>query len=355
MNFENNLKKYGEAVNDSLKDLSKEGRAAALEKKEELVTVVAQDSFTDLDTERQIFAIQKKKQDRFRKFKAFLAKTRGEHGEFIRPKIKEGVSLVAGNPEGGYFVKDANGVSVPVTYGELMTDQEWGVEYAFDESVDIHTVREYQLRQVKNELMEDLDYQIIASEANRSTNEETKRKAYRMIGERMGKDLEQAGVIAEKMVKNFLKKLSLESNGSFELLDADAFQDVENKADFIIRRKNTERAKGAQVVESDAVSHPLFEDIGIQFTTNFDKEKQLQKVKQLDKVKKRLVDMQDLVLVTLPTHEAGEHYKTWMNDKKPGGPDKLWSQETREVIFRGVMNKVLTEEEINQFCEKNFK
>ena len=65
---------------------------------------------------------------------------------------------------------------------------------------------------------------------------------------------EQQGIIAEKMVKNFLKKLSMDTDADFEIIDADVYQDVEQKVDFIIHRKNKDKNKGAKVQESETVT-----------------------------------------------------------------------------------------------------
>lgn len=344
--FEKKINKYNEAIKDSLKDISKEGRAKSAEVKQELTAQYAEKTYTDKDSEVLIFDIQKQKLERLKKFKKFLSKTRSPEGGFVHPEIEPGLPIISEDGEGNYIVKSTEGYQ-RITPGELVTDHEWGVEYTFDKSVDIHAIRGYYLEQLKSQLRENLDKQIIVSESNFTHSDTYKQNAYKEIGKRIEQGSEQQGIIAEKMVKNFLKKLSIDTNADFEIIDANAFQDVEQKVDFIVHRKSVDRARGAQVVESEHAN-----DIGIQFTTNTSKTEY--KEKQIERSKRRS-DFQDIVLVTLPPHNASLLHKKWSHHKKSGGPEKMWTKETQEKIFRGVMSKVLTQKEIDQFCEVNFK
>lgn len=346
MNFEKNLSAYNEHIKGAHKDLSAEGRSRAEQEKTKLIENSAQVSFTDTNAELEIYKIQKQKQERFKKFKKFLEKTRGDNGALVRPEIKRGVPLVS-NTEQGYVVTMPDGKKSSITLGDMLTDHEWDVEYSFDDSVDVHTIREYYLEQLKSDLREKLDQQIITSETHFTRGDTFKQNAYKEIGKRMEQGSEQQGVIAEKMVKNFLKKLAIDFGTDFEIVEANAFQDVEQKVDFIIHRKSLDRARGAQVTESNELA-----DIGIQFTIN--DAKTSYKEKQIEKSKSRAKDFQDIVLVTLPAHDASMLYKKWSHQKTPGGPEKLWESSTKEAIFRGVMNKVLSQEEIDSFCEKHF-
>lgn len=346
MNFEKNLKGYSEHITKAHKDLSPEGRTLAEQEKAQLVEQAAQSSFTDIDAELEIYKIQKQKQERLKKFKKFLEKTRGDNGSFVRPEVKKGVPVVS-KTEQGYYVIMPDGKKSSITLGDMMTDHEWDVEYAFDPSVDVHTIRGYYLEQLKSDLREKLDQQIITAETHFTRGDSFKQSAYQEIGKRMEQGSEQQGIIAEKMVKNFLKKLAIDFGTDFEIVEANAFQDVEQKVDFIIHRKSHDRARGAQVMESGELA-----DIGIQFTINDTKTDV--KEKQIKKSKSRAKNFQDIVLVTLPAHDASMLYKKWSHQKTPGGPEKLWESSTKEAIFRGVMNKVLTVEEIDSFCEKHF-
>jgi hypothetical protein len=249
---------------------------------------------------------------------------------------------------GNFVLHTKEGNKQPVDLSEIMTDIEWDVSYDFDSSVNIHDIRAYYLEKLKGNLREKLDQQIIISETNNTRTDTMKKDAYRHIEKRMKEGSEQQGVIAEKMVKNFLKKISIDGKADFEIFDADVYQDVEQKIDFVIRRRAVGKNRGVEVKESDSV-----QDVGIQFTTALGKVEQKQK--QLEKSRKNLgQDIDDIKLVTLPAHQASLLYKQWLQSKKPGGPEKSWSKEVQESIFRGVMEQILSEGEIEEFCMKYF-
>jgi hypothetical protein len=345
--FGEHLRRYTETIAETNKDFSKEGKAAAEQARAAAVEETATQSHTTPEAEIEIYKIQKAKLDKLSRFKKFLEKTRSGQG-FIHPEMQQNMPVVSSDKEGNFILKDMSGKTQAITIGEILTDYEWGAQYAFDSSVNIHDIREYQLEKLKAELREKLDTQIIISETANTRGDTFKQNAYREIEKRMEGNLEQQGVIAEKMVKNFLKKLAIDTNADFEIIDADVYQDVEQKVDFIIHRTHVGRTRGAQVSESDSA-----EDIGIQFTTALGK--QDQKEQQIAKSRKHLQGIDDLVLVTLPAHDASRLYTLWKKDKASGGPEKLWSSDIQETIFRGVMKNILTEEEIDAFCEAHLQ
>lgn len=350
-NFEKNLHTYNETIKESVKDLSKEGKAVSAQKKDAIIDSVARESHTNKDAEMEIFAIQKQKLEKLNKFKKFLEKTRTKDGGFehavMNPDAPYFGTVMC--RDGEFFVERKNGTREHVELSDIMTDGEWGLAYTFDTSVNIHDIRAYYLESLKSDLREKLDKQIVISETNNAWVDTAKQHAYKEIEKRLGQENSQEGVIAEKMVKNFLKKLSIDSSVDFEIIDADVYQDVEQKIDFIIHRKTTDRNRGVGVTENKDQS----KDVGIQFTTAFGKQEQKQR--QIDKSKKNLdQNIDDIVLVTLPAYQASMLYKNWSQDKKPGGPDKLWNSEVKEALFRGTMDRVLSQEEIETFCQNNF-
>lgn len=345
--FERKIKTYNAALKESLKDMSKDGRIKSKEVKDALNQAFAQEQFTNTETESKIYDIQKQKLERLKKFKNFLRKTRGENGSFIHPEIDPKLPLITPDGEGKYTVKTPDG-NRTITRGELLTDHEWGMEYTFDHSVDIHDIRSYYWSRLKSDLREKLDRQIIASEVANQRGDTFKQHAYQEIGKSIENGNEQQGVIAEKMVRNFLKKIAIDHNADFEIIEANAYQDVEQKVDFIIHRKSNDKLRGAQVKESEHAT-----DIGVQFTINTDKTDF--KEKQISKSKRRAKDFEDIVLVTLPANDASVLYKRWSHNKTSGGPEKLWNKQVQEAVFRGVMTKVYSEDEIDQWCEEYFK
>lgn len=354
--FEKNLKKYTETIKEFGRDFTRDGKQLAAEKRTEITEDIASRAHTTPEAEQQIYDIQKSKLEKLNKFKKFLEKTRTEGGfthAVMNQESAKSVPVVSFY-DGQFIAVSPDGKRLSVSLPEIMTDNEWGLQYTFDNTVDIHDIRKYYLQQLKGDLREKLDTQIIISETANTRSDMFKQGAYQAIGERMENGSEQGGVIAEKMVKNFLKKLAIETDADFEIVDADVHQDVEQKIDFIIHRKNNERNRGAKIEESDTAADITFQDIGIQFTMNTSKSEH--KEKQISNAKKHLGDnIDDIVLVTLPIEQASNLYKKWNQNPVSGGPEKSWDIHTQEQIFRGVMDRVLSPEEINEFCERNFR
>ncbi len=125
------------------------------------------------------------------------------------------------------------------------------------------------------------------------------------------------------MVKTFLKKVAIDTGVDVEVLDADVYQDVEQKIDFIIRRRAHRRL--AHVEETHR------EDIGVQFTTRTDAEMFKHKGAQLSKARERAdSEVEDIVLVSVPFRDATAVYRTWEKTKSLGGPDHLWSGQKKK-------------------------
>ncbi|MEK7463178.1 MAG: hypothetical protein AAB621_02350, partial [Patescibacteria group bacterium] len=149
----------------------------------------------------------------------------------------------------------------------------------------------------KKELLELLDYQIIKSEVGGDIAHEHRQKAYQNVESerKSGQTKERWGFISETIVRNFLKKLSIDQDAPFQIREADVFQDVEQKIDFIIHRN--QRLRGVDVEVDDKAK-----DVGIQFSINT-REAERKKY-QVEKSKKRLKEsgesIDDIVLVIFP-------------------------------------------------------
>lgn len=344
--FEQNIREYTETINDSLLDLSKEGKKVSEVHKVQTVEYGAYNAGTSIEAEQEIYKIQKAKIEQLKKFKRFLQATRSGGSGFVHPEIRKDVPIISFREGSGFVVTDQTGVSQSITLGEIMTDYEWGLEYTFDSSVNIHDIRKYYFSKLKAGLSDKLDEQIIISELAYEDGDDLKKVAYRSIQD-TETDTEKQGVIAERMVKSFLKRLSIDTDADFEILDASVYQDVEQKIDFIIHRKSKPHERGVHVTESSRV------DVGIQFTTAFSKTDK--KERQIRRSKRNLEEVDDLVLVAIPAYDASVLYRKWKEHKTSGGPHKRWGKTIQETIFRGVMDKVLTKEEIDRFCQNHLK
>lgn len=245
-----------------------------------------------------------------------------------------------------YLARGRNGHELPVTRGELLTDSAWGVKYRMDDSVERSLRKRYLVEEAKITLQDLLDKQITIDETSSRRTHELTRNAFERRAESTGLE---TGFIAEKMVKNFMKKLTIDRGADFEVLEADAFDDIIRKVDFIITRKHAWE-RGVGVEESDRA-----EQIGVQFTANHDPAILAHKKEQLQISNERLRDddvIRDIVLVEMPTDSIRDVYNQWQHNPEPGGPDKLWDENIQREVFASVLQDLAAEPVIAEQWEK---
>lgn len=300
---------------------------------------------TSKQTQEQIYALQERKLEIMSKLKQKLG-TLDNQG----PEIPYQADERPGHWQGDRL-KTLNLITKEeeeCTIGELLTDLEWGINYYLDSATPRNIAKLYYLEHAKKEISDLLDEQIIANEAGSTYNDSFKKEAYQKIHD---PEHQKAGHIAEKMVRNFLKKITIDLDGQdqlaeFEILKADAYQDVNSKIDFIIKRKT--RQRGVKIEASK-------NNLGIQFTTDQRPETIEHKGKQITKAKQHLKpgDMvDDIILVSLSMDNVLNKYYSWNQTKSAGGPDKLWDVEEKKTIFHNLMNGILTPEEIGSYLDK---
>jgi galactitol-specific phosphotransferase system IIB component len=232
-----------------------------------------------------------------------------------------------------------------------MTDGEWGLTYRLDPAtVPRETRKRYAIEEAKQDLQDYLDLQISLQESASSRTEAGKRPGYSEMFRLKKIEMEEGtilegGHIAERLVRNILRKLSIDHGADFSITRVDAHQDMEHKIDFVIRRKQTER--GVSVREDEHV-------IGIQFTTDSRPGTITRKERQIAKAKTRLEPgdrIQDIVLVVIPLKHPKRLYEGWKAEGSlPGGPDALWLAETKRKILRGVLKGFVSDEDIERYC-----
>ncbi|MCX6741233.1 MAG: hypothetical protein NTY61_02435 [Candidatus Parcubacteria bacterium] len=128
----------------------------------------------------------------------------------------------------------------------------------------------------------------------------------------------------------------------FEIHEADIFQDVEQKIDFIIHRK--EKLRGVNV-ETDEKA----QDIGIQFSINTraaeHKKHQIRKSQQ--ELRNEGGYIQDIALVIFPLNIACSLRQEWKERGRPaGGPSKFLNRKTAEILFVKLLRDMFAPEEI---------
>lgn len=240
----------------------------------------------------------------------------------------------------------ANDRNQVLTEGEILTDGEWEAVYNLDASVPKDLRHKYIVETARRQLRELLDEQIASDKGGSAVVDSGKRKAY--LAREQEPDEMHAGLIAEKLVRNLLKKIAIDYDAGFTIEETNIQQDVEHKIDFIIHRKSHHRGVG--VASSKQIA-----DIGVQFTMDGSTEKAIHKTKQINRVKASLgrdSQVSDIVLVQIPLRNVLETLKEWKKQKKPGGPDKLWDRAKREKIIRGVLDRIMPPKEIDALCAR---
>ncbi len=331
---------YGEVAKDKLAEglTEEEEHRLDIELQSKIARAVRDRSSNRLSQE-EIYKIQEKKQEIMRKLKERIALLDDStYKPERRPDEKTVIQM-----DDGYIVKGERGrPDAAATKGDLLTDMNWDTYYYLDPAtVDRNFRKRYLIEDAKHELARLLDEQITTDEiASGSTTSQVK-QAYERHVFTAGVE---TGFIAERMVKGLLQKLTADYDVDFDVLEADIFQDITKKIDFIIRRKKRERGVG--VIENTKT-----EQIGIQFTTNIDPEAQERKTAQVQQAREYLRrddKIKDIVLVSMPPETIRNVYDSWRANPQPGGPDKQWGWEVKEKIFRGVMADILSPAEIDE-------
>lgn len=295
----------------------------------------------------EIFDIQKEKQELIKWLKEERAKLNDPE---YRPEKEEGAKEVVFG--GGKYYCEHNGKLTEVSYADLMTDGIWGINYFLDPQTVSKSVRKkFILESTRDKLYDLLDDQIYADEGTREDLHEWKQQAYVRSQEDKESGIEKAGIIAEKAVYGFLRRISIGLDVDFKVLRADIFEDVEHKIDFILHRKK--RMRGVDVETIDDKDESV-DNLGIQFTINTREDVLKKKGRQVKRVKEHIdefEDIEDLVLVSVPIKTMMNTYNEWKDEDRPtGGPESLWSKEVKQRVLAGVLEGFISEEEINKLA-----
>ena len=300
---------------------------------------------TSGEAQAEIYRIQKRKQRIMRDLKFKLQELDNPE---VKTKVKKNQRLVTAHGDQLQWLGESG--IVPVTVGELLTDGDWGIEYAFDgESVPRMIRKQYLIADAKRKLQDLLDEQISVEAIASARTHEFTRGAYQRSKEEKDAGIEHEGILAEKMVQNFLTQLSVDYNLDFRIESADVYQDIQQKIDFMIHRTSHTRGVG---VEADDQG----EDIGVQFTISQRPESLEKKQEQISRSKqllRRYEDIDDLVLISIPIRGIKQLIKEWEGEgKPPGGPSAMWYPKSKEKIFKLVLEKMYSREEIEEMWNK---
>lgn len=234
-----------------------------------------------------------------------------------------------------------------LSIGSIVSARRWGIYISLPENIN-QSGEENKLNKIINTKKMEL---VLNSHLNKELAErlaEINRKkdamvaiAYEKIAERTGIESKQLGVMAEQIIIGVLEGISIDrSDLGFEVIEANAYQDVNNKIDFIVATKHKNRGVG---VNKNEVS---FEEksIGVQFTTNISKGEH--KADQIAKAKSRGVEVDDIVYVEMDQKILREAVSKWEKEgKEIAGPWKFLSPEIRKQILSNLLGGLLDEEQ----------
>lgn len=243
-----------------------------------------------------------------------------------------------------------------VSMGDIISSRKMGIDIQLVESVEKSGDEKKILRLIQDKKIQELLFGKLNKELAKTLSKKTKlqdmlkAKAYEEIYERSGMENKQFGIIAEQIIVGVLEGMAIDRPDlGFSVLEANAYQDVQNKIDFIISTKQKKRGVG---IDRNTVS---FEEksIGIQFTTNTTKAEH--KADQILKAKGKGVEVDDIIYVDLDNKILQKAVKDWEDKKKPvPGPWKFLSLEIRTQVITNLFKGILSEEQIKSLL-KNLK
>jgi len=297
---------------------------------------------TEVETQEEIFDLQKSKQRMMGHLKKKIANL--DNPEY-KPKRNRKERPVH-SEDGKYFWTEDDGSQQELTLGQIMTSHEWNQRLFLDpETVPKRIRKRYIIEAAKHKIGEKADLQIVESKKGADFLPDPVKNAYEMAISKDASEQERPGVLAEKMARVFLKRLTFDHDLPFEIKWADVYQDVSEKIDFIVQRKHQIRGVGVEADDRDKV--------GVQFTIANGWSRLSHKQKQLRKARKQIkgeAPVEDIVLVSVPMQDITAANIKWKEDKRKnsGGPDQYLSEESLEALYRGILKEILTEDEIEK-------
>lgn len=290
----------------------------------------------------EILDIKKERRQLSGKLREQLAQT--EKGEKI---FEQGKPVARYDENKKMFIVEQSGKKPQVaTFGDLITDASWGLEYNLDKSAPKEIKRAYIIESVKQKLADLYDRQLIIEQIEKKEVHHYKKEVYQRIQERTEKEFEHsAGLLFEKILKNLLRQVQQDlPDLGIKIKDANVMKDVEYKIDFIIQVKKHQRGAEIEEIDPEKITKPAV--LGIQFTLIRPSEPDFEKkLRQCQIAKKHLDELKidDLILISLPTSksEVVYKYRAWKELGKPvGGPEKLYDTSTKIIILKKVLQKM---------------
>lgn len=200
-----------------------------------------------------------------------------------------------------------------------------------------------------NDVLTESLNKILAGNLARTTQKQDmlKSKAYQEIEHRSGTSSEQLGVIAEKLMIGVAEMVSINRPDlHIAVRPGNAYEDVQEKIDFIIDVKSVRRGVGIET------SDTTFDEkhFGIQFTINSAKHDA--KKEQIEKSKNRGADIDDILLITMDQEMIRKAITAWKTKGSPlHGPWAEFSQESKQKILTTLFENILSEKELGSITK----
>lgn len=297
-------------------------------------------------TRERIQVLQEEKQRLMTELRKKLESAR--QGEIVEFEGKMKINV--GYRDNGFYYIDQKGEEVTLTEGELLTGGTWGISYQIAPEAPLAFRKEYILSEMRRKISYLLDLQIATAEAEVNADE-SNRRSFAAVRERLEKspDILQwdQGHIAEAMLQNMIVKWVRDQGLPVELIPVDLYEDVEDKIDFIVRKR---LSRGVRVEsEEEGVK-------GIQFTLMHRKDA-MEKKRELTatRFKNGLsgdVEVDDILVTNMHPSYVKRAVNGWKKSKNPGGPDSKLEKGAKVDVFIKIFDGLLSEEELADWRER---
>ena len=250
--------------------------------------------------------------------------------------------------DGAYQYTGQDGNVRQLTLGTILSDIAWGNHYHFDENAPRADIKRYLLESAHHQIRDLLDEQIIMTESNSASTHHFKRQAYAAIAAdtKSGEAERKSGLVAERIAEGLLSRIAIDNKVPFSIDWADAYEDVEHKADFFIHKEGHERQAKTDAGDITALddSFTKEEDFAVQFSINRDaaghKEHQLKRVAAEGATL-------DTILVIFSDVNVQRALQGWEQaGRPPGGPGEFLERHTKRKLFEALLNKMFSNDEI---------
>ncbi len=301
-------------------------------------------SYIEKKTEEKIFNLQEEKENLIDKMHVLLKDVD------IKKEIifdKESPDLISVGVDTGEnkerIFKTFGKKSGEITAGDIAIASLWGKKLKLSPEIDRKTKKEFIIRETKRKIKDlwnkQLSLSVKDSMETNHINSIEGLESSSIYEENQEYHKMKPGHLAEKIFESFFTKLSVNNPDlPFEIEVGDVYDDAIKKIDFIFHIKK-EYSRGLNIESCDDCDK---NDIGIQYTMN--EEATEKKENQILNQKKRNLELDDLVLVTVPLGNLNLALREWLNNKKTkdnfSGPERFLDENILEKLFKSVFEKL---------------